>query len=104
MSDATAVMEQQPADKVLAILQTRCGCERTLEVPSPPPKTVTIELAMFTKTEAVETRVFYLRATGTHPKVAGNVYLYIEGPQREKSRIVVPGSLPPGLIKGTIRP
>jgi hypothetical protein len=102
MPDAVATMEMPPVDKVLAILQTRCGCERTVEVPAPPPKTVTVELALLYKSAAKEERIFYLRAQGTLPNTnsgKGTVYLYQEGPAREQSRIVVPGMDPPKRLR-----
>ena len=89
--DATATMEKPPEDKVLAILQTRCGCERTVETPAPPPKTVTVELAPLYKGADKEVRVFFLKAQAKHPSVQGDIYLYQEGESPDKPRIVVPG-------------
>jgi hypothetical protein len=99
MGDAVATMEKPPEDKVLAILQSRCGCERTIEVPAPPPQTVTIELAPLYKGADKEDRIFYLKATGSHPSQKGPVYLYQEGPARDQSRIVVPGMTPPKRLR-----
>ena len=99
MGDAVATMEKQPVDKGLAIMQTRCMCERTLEVPLPPPQTVTIELAPLYKGADKEERIFYLRAEGSHPSRPGKVYLYQEGPARDQSRIVVPGMTPPKRLR-----
>ena len=91
MPDATAVIERPPEDKGLAILQTRCQCERTVEIPVPAPRTITVELAPLSKNADKEARVFYLKATGTHPSVTGQVHLYQEGPAKNKPLIVVPG-------------
>jgi hypothetical protein len=77
---------------VVAILHTRCGCERTVEIPATLPETVTMELAPMYKDAAMEERVFYLKASGSHPKVTGPIYLYVEGPSKPKSLITVPGS------------
>jgi len=99
MPDAVAVMEMPPTDKVLAVLQTRCGCERTVEIPATPPQTVTIELVPLYKGSEKEDRLFYLTAQVTHPKVQGFVYLYREGPAREQSLITVPGMDPPKRLR-----
>ena len=99
MSNALAKMEMPPEDKVLAILQTRCGCERTVEIPATLPQTVTIALIPLYKGAEKEDRVFYLKAQATHPKVQGLIYLYVEGPAREKSLITVPGVDPPKRLR-----
>ena len=99
MPDAVATMEKPPTDKVLAILQTRCGCERTVEIPATLPQTVTIELKPLYKGGEKEDRLFYLTAQAKHPKVQGFVYLYQEGPARERSLITVPGVDPPRRLR-----
>jgi len=99
MSNVLAKMEIPPEDKVLAILQTRCGCERTVEIPATLPQTVTIELIPLYKGAEKEDRIFYLKAQAKHPKVQGLIYLYVEGPVREKSLITVPGVNPPRRLR-----
>lgn len=99
MPDAVATMEKPPEDKALAILQTRCGCERTVEIPAALPQTVTIELMPLYKGAEKEDRVFYLKAKGHHPSVKGDIYLYQEGPAKEKSLITVPGITPPKRLR-----
>ena len=89
MGNVAEVVEQ-PKDKTIALLTTRCGCERTIEITLPLPRTVTIELEPLAKGAPKEDRVFYLTATGSHPKVKGTIYLYREGPGKEKSMIVIP--------------
>jgi hypothetical protein len=101
MSDAVATMETPPTDKgpLLAVVRTRCGCERVVDIPNPPPQTLTIELAPLTKDEPKpDTRTFYLVGMGTYKQPPGGkrrCALYQEGPQPAKSLIEVPGMTPP---------
>ena len=86
-------------DPLLAVLRTRCGAERILDIPNPPPQTLTVELAPLTKDEKEpDTRVFYLVGMGTIKSPPGGkrrAAMYQEGPQPEKSLIVMPGMSPP---------
>lgn len=83
---------------VLAMLMTRCACQRTLEVPHPPPGTITIELAPVIGDETA-VRIFYLAATGMSAD-GRRAAKYIEGPPKDKPRILIPGM---GTPRGPLR-
>ena len=103
MSDPTAeILPIEEPATALAVLQTRCGCIQALDVPISPPRTITVELAPI-KGDEKAIRTFY--ATGKQVPVPGSeqtALLYVEGPNPEK-RIIIPGTLPPDLVKGKIR-
>ena len=105
MNNAVAVMEDAPLSQnpLLAVIRTRCGCERVVDIPNPPPPAITVELAPLSKDEKeLDTRVFYLVGMGTIKSPPGGkrrAAVYQEGPQPEKSLIQVPGVTPPKRLR-----
>ena len=85
----------------MGLLQTRCGCRRVVEVPNPPPQTITVELAPVPGAEE-DVRVFTFTGQTVRGPAGPPMLLYQEGPQPPKkpvSRIVIPGMTPPaGLV------
>lgn len=91
------------APSILALLVTRCQCQRALKVPNnPPPKTVTVDLVPLKGQLAPEKRVFY-KAGETATPEGEKVLVYQEGPPLEGPRILLPGMIPPKDIR-TRRP
>lgn len=90
---------------LLVVLQTRCGCEKAMLIGAKqPPKTITVDLAPVppqlggAPDQKKEQRRFYLVAKGTvkHPQTGEptDALLYIEGPNPDRPRILVPGQIP----------
>lgn len=80
---------------ILAVLQTRCQCQRVIKVPNnPPPKTVTVDLVPLKGQPEPEKRVFY-KAGETATPEGEKVLVYQEGPAPDKPRILIPGMVPP---------
>lgn len=80
---------------ILALLVTRCQCQRVVKIPNnPPPKTVTVDLVPLKGQLEPEKRTFY-KAGETATPDGERVLVYQEGPLPEKSRILVPGVIPP---------
>lgn len=76
---------------VPALLQTRCLCQRVVEVPNnPPPKTVTVDLVPLKGQLASDKRTFYLTGETATPE-GDKVLVYREGPALDKPRLIVPG-------------
>lgn len=85
MSEPTAeVLPIEEPSTIIAVLQTRCGCTRALDIPAVAPRTITVEMAPIPGDEKA-VRTFY--NTG---KWFTNGLLYVEGPN-PAPRIIVPG-------------
>lgn len=80
------------APPILALLVTRCQCQRVVKVPNNPlPKTVTVDLVPLKGQP--EKRTFYLAGETT---LDGQILLvYREGANPDRPRILVPGLVPP---------
>lgn len=97
MGDPVATVGPPPngGQKItLVLLQTRCGCTQALQAPSPPPKTITVQLEPVLGDEK-GIRVFYNTAKMITAPNGDQFLLYVEGPNPDKPRIIVPGLNPP---------
>ena len=104
MSDPTAeILEKDDStpSTIDAILQTRCGSSRIIEIPVPFPRTITMELAPIPNDEK-GIRVFYYSGKSMEIKDQGKYPVYYEGPI-PAPKIIVPG-LNPGRKSGLILP
>ena len=105
MGDLVATVGPPPnggQKTTLVLLQTRCGCTQALHAPSPPPKTITVQLEPVPGDEK-GIRVFYNTKKMITAPNGTQLLLYVEGPGPEKSRIIVPGTLPPSMTRGSIK-